>query len=297
MTRNFIKYFFAGVLLTSVISCKKNNVVIDQDPLTPPEAARFVMAPLSSNSYYSYFILETPAPGSPFNIPLGVTNVSSSDRKVSLTYTSRTATAGTQFTAPTEVTIPAGQALVNVPFQGIFANYPTGRRDTVKVRITNTAGSINKNAYQDSLMLVIQKYCTVILDDLDGVFNNTRETNSSGGSPYGPYSSTVALSPIAGSTTKANITFGQFWDYPIEVTGTIDWTNPAAFAVVIPRQYTGLDYDAGQPIDVRTSPGQISTFSSCDQSYSLTVDFIVNNYPSAGSSAYYSQNYKIYIKR
>lgn len=293
MKSTFLKYTIAGCMLLAVIACKKNNAAVDKDPLSHPEAARI----LKNTTTESFYIQNNEA-GSVYKLPIGITTTSNSDRKVKVTYTSPTgAVNGTQYTAEEFLTIPAGKTLDTLRIKGLFANYPTGRKDTLKIALANADGAVKVNAYSNTFTLVMQKYCEVLLADLGGVFNNTRETNSSGGSPYGPYTSEVEITPIAGSATKANVKFLNFWDSGIEVVGTMDWANPAAFTVTIPRAYTGLDYAAGQPIDVRTSPGQISTFSSCDQSFSLTVDFIVNNYPSPGSSAYYSQNYKIYIRR
>ncbi|MFT3826786.1 MAG: hypothetical protein QM731_22880 [Chitinophagaceae bacterium] len=292
MKRNKLVYIIGGLMLMSAVACKKNNVAVDQD-ITPPEAARFV----TSATVSSYYIQNITG-GSFYKIPVGITTVSNVDRKVQLVYSSSTgAVNGTQYKAPTTFTIAAGKALDSLAVEGVFAAYPTGRKDTVTITITAGDGFVNPNAYNKALSLIMQKYCNVVLADLQGDYTNTRETNSSGGSPYGPYTSGVTLTAISGSSTSANVIFHNFWDSGIEATGTVDWADPANFKVSIPYQYSGLDYAAGQPIYIRTSPTVASTFSSCDQSFTITADFIVVNYPSAGSSAYYAQNYKIYIKR
>ncbi len=170
MNNLFNKVLVAGLILISVVSCKKNNVVVDQDPIIPMEAARFLMVPTASNNYYNYNILEVPSPGSTFKIPVGVTTVSNVDRKVQFTYTSNRAVAGTQYTAPTELTIKAGQTIDTLTVQGLFSGYPTGRIDTLKIKITSGAGFINKNSYQDSLMLIMKKTCPVVVADFAGDF-------------------------------------------------------------------------------------------------------------------------------
>ena len=170
MNKTLNRIFLGGLILLSIASCKKNNLVVDQDPLIPLEAARFLMVPAASNSYYNFNILEVPAPGSVFNIPIGVTTVSNVDRKVSFTYTSNRAVAGAQYTAPTEITIKAGQAVDTLRIQGLFAGYPSGRIDTLKIKITSGTGFINKNAYQDSLMLIMKKTCPVVVADFAGDF-------------------------------------------------------------------------------------------------------------------------------
>lgn len=292
MKKNRFIYIAAGLLLTSAVACKKNNIAVDKD-VTPPEAARFVV----SGSVYSYYIQDLAA-GSFYKIPVGITNVSNVDRKIQFTYASPTGAAnGTQYKAPQTVTIPAGKALDSLVVQGLFAGYPTGRKDTLNIKISGGDGFVAPNAYSTSIALIMQKYCNVVLADLQGNYSNTRETNSSGGSPYGPYVSDVTLKAIAGSSTTASVVFGNFWDSGIDAAGTIDWSDPANFKVTIPYQYSGLDYAANQPLYLRTSLTQPSTFSSCDQSFSITADFIIQNYNNTGNSAYYAQNYKIYIKR
>ena len=62
-------------------------------------------------------------------------------------------------------------------------------------------------------------------------------------------------------------------------------------------QYSGFDYDAGQPIDIRTTPGEKSTFSVCNQRITLITDVIVENYFGPGQGAYYGHKYVMSIKR
>ncbi|MEO6228864.1 MAG: hypothetical protein ABJB11_16670 [Ferruginibacter sp.] len=158
----------SGVMLLA--SCKKNNLVLDRDPLTHPEAARFLLYPTAANSFYAYNILELPSPGSVFNLPVGVTTVSNVDRKVKFTFSSLRAVAGVQYTAPTEITIKAGKALDTLKIQGLFAGYTSTRIDTLKIKITTESGFIGKNAYQDSVMLIIKKTCPIVVADFAGDF-------------------------------------------------------------------------------------------------------------------------------
>ena len=164
------RFFLVGLVLLTIASCKKNNLVIDQDPLIVPEAARFLMVPTASNNYYNYNILEIPAPGSVFNLPVGITTVSNVDRKVMFAITSNRAVQGVQYTAPTELTIKAGKTIDTLKIQGLFAGYPTGRLDTLKIKITSGSGFVNKNAYQDSVMLIMKKTCPIVVADFAGDF-------------------------------------------------------------------------------------------------------------------------------
>ena len=277
----------AGAGLLMVASCDKG---VNDDKLTPPAYSEFG----TNNLTGKYFITNSTA--SVFKVPIGITNVMNTDRTIQLSITSPTgAVAGTQYTAPASIVIPAGKALDSLAIKGIFAGYPTGRRDTL--RITITGGDVPVNAYNNVYNVVLQKYCDVTLPGISGAYNNTRETNSSGGSPYGPYTASIKnLQQLTPTTAKGLIE--NLWDSGLnDLEINFDWTDPANFTVTIPQQYSGVDYDVNQPILVRTSPGQPNTFSSCDQSISLTVDFIVSNYPTVGTSTYYSRNYKINLKR
>lgn len=276
----------ASVLLLA-IGCEKP---IDDEIILPPGYSEFGTSNLSGK----YFI--TNSASSAFKIPIGISNVATTDRTIQLAITSPTgAVAGTQYTAPTSIVIPAGKALDSLAIKGLFAGYPTGRRDTLVIKISG--GDVPVNTYNTTYTLVMQKYCDVSLAALAGDYDNTRETNSSGGSPYGPY--TVKLKSMQALTaTTGKGVIENLWDSGLgDININFDWTDPANFSVSIPQQYTGQDYDIGQPLDVRTSPGQPNSFSSCDQSISLTVDFIVRNYPTPGTSTFYSKNYKINIRR
>ena len=296
MKKNIFKYIIPGLLLTGIVACKKNNHVVDKDPLIVPEAARFINYPGVSTNYYSFFIQEDPAPGSVFNQLIGVTTVSSSDRKVKLTYSSLRATAGVQYTAPAELTIPAGETTVNLPFQGLFAGYPTGRKDTVKIKITSADGFVKPNAYKDSIMLIMQKYCPVVLADLEGDYDNTIEYSSSGAVSWGPYSTVVKNLFSTGATT-AEADIENIYDYGGEVHAKFDWTDPANFKVTIPEQYTGINLiDGGVTYQLwlRTN-GSTSTFSSCDNNITIWIDAVAK-IPATGETAgYWSQNYKVVL--
>jgi hypothetical protein len=72
------------------------------------------------------FYVGAAAPDNVYNVPVGITTVSNAARTVQLTYSSTTAVAGTHYTAPATVVIPAGAAVVNLVITGNFANIPTG---------------------------------------------------------------------------------------------------------------------------------------------------------------------------
>lgn len=298
MKKNIYRYIITGLLLTGIVACKKNNLVVDKDPLVVPEAARFINYPGASNNYYSYFIQENPAPGSIFNQLIGATTVSGTDRKVKLTYSSLRATAGVQYTGPAELTIPAGATTVNLPFQGLFAGYPTGRKDTVKIKITSADGFIKPNAYKDSIMLIMQKYCTVVLANLSGDYDNTIEYSSSGAVSWGPYTTVVKNVTSTGATT-AEADIENIYDYGGQVHAKFDWTDPANFKVTIAEQNTGaIVVSGGTPYQlwIRTN-GSTSTFSSCDNNITVRIDAIAKSTTTGATVGNFSTNYRIVLSK
>lgn len=263
MKKNIFKYIIPGMLLIGAVACKKNNMVVDKDPIIPPEAARFIVSPPSSNNYYSYFIQQNPAPGSQYVLPIGVTTVSNSERKIKLTYTSLRAVAGVQYTAPTEITIPAGQTTANLNFQGLFAGYAGGRKDTVKIKITSADGFVKPNAYRDSVMLIVQQYCPVVLNDLAGNYTKTYENGT-----YGPYTTSLTNLTSTGATT-ATATLTNIYDSGITGTIGLDWTVPGGFKVTVASQSTGFT-SGGLPLMLRSNPNNTtSTFNSCNQTFTI----------------------------
>lgn len=283
MSMKSFKFFFSGAMLLSIIiSCEKNNLVVDQDPLTVPEAARFVMSPTSS--YYNYYITQNPTPGSIFKIPIGVTTVTNTDRKVKFTYSSVDAVEGTHYIAIPDITIPAGSAIDTLFLQGIFSAYPAGRMDTLKIRISNADSYVVQNAYQDSIFVILQSYCPVILSELGGDYDNTFEGT------YGPYTSSVT-NLVSTSPTTAEGKLENVYDSGITASNVVfNWTSAASFTVTIPEQNTGL-ISSGYQVWIRTSPGGTNTFSSCLNTITLTYDLIAKT-ASGTVAGYFAQNYR-----
>lgn len=271
MTKAIFKCMFGMVLLAGTFSCKKNNITVDVDPLLAPEVAKFVRNPaIPTSGTVEYYIVQNPAPGTPFNIDIGVTTVSNTDRKVKIAYTSTNAVAGTDYTAPTEVTIPAGSSRGTLSIQGLYAAYPIGVRDLLRVKIVNGEGFINKGVYQDSFNLGIQRFCDVVLASLGGAYTRTFEGT------YGPYTSSV-LNVTSTSATSATARITNIYDSGITAYVVFDWSNPAAFSVTVPDQSTGLT-SGGQDLRIRNNPATPSTFSSCYNT--ITMNFQM--YTSAG---------------
>jgi len=277
-----IKLTTACVLLAAiVVSCKKDTSV-----KTPPEIAHF-----ANETGGVYFIT---APGVTYKIPVGFTTVSNSDRVIHISVTSPTgAVAGTNYTVPATITIPAGKALDTLTVTGNYSTYSSGRKDTLIFNIQDAKGQ-NTDQYNSTYTLYMRGPCfdgdVTDINVMSGTYNNAVD-------PDDPkYTVTVSNFTMTGAKT-ATATISNLWDYFGPVNATFDWTNPTSTTVTIARQLTGQNYAAGQPFSIRTSPGSVSKFSVCSNKITLTVDIIVENYPAPGSAAFYERNYPMTINR
>lgn len=272
--KSFRFLFVAGSLLFAASCTEKVN----DELFEPPSYAEFGTPILTGK----YFI--TNSASSSFKIPVGITNTGATDRTVTFSYTSPTgAVAGTQYTAPASVVIPAGKALDTLEVKGLFAGYPAGRRDTLRIQITG--GDVAANAYNHTYNLVMQKYCDVTLAGLEGVYGNTFEGT------YGPYPTEVHSLVSTGTTTASGMIDNLYDVGFTNTTALFDWTDPAAFVVTIPAQSTGFTW-GGLPLMIRGTPGSASTFSSCDNTITVRIDLYRVN---AGVVEYYNgtRNYEV----
>jgi hypothetical protein len=281
--KTLIKFIPVFFLLLGAVSCEKEAEIF-----TPPSFSQI----LKSTASDSYFIQNSPS--SVYKIPIGLSTVSDVDRVVTFTVTSPTgAVEGTHYALShsNSITIPAGKVIDTLQVMGLFSAYPTGRRDTLVV--TLTGGDVEVGGAISTFKLVLQKYCDVNISALNGTYANTRESYTDGSSPYGPYTTVVKdLVMVAGSTTKAegyveNI-YNDGWN---DIKIQLDWTDPVAFKATIPLQPTGKNY-GGSPTSVRSHSGKANTFSSCDQSFTFTIQLT-----NAAGTSIIDQDYQVRIRK
>lgn len=141
-------------------ACKKNNGIV-----TAPQAALFTNASVEG----TYFIPNDP--NTVYKIPVGLTAASGSDVTVDFTVTSPSgAVEGTQYTiAKKSVTIKAGSTIDSLPVKGLFSGYGSGRRDTLVIKITSTAGTPAVSG-SNSFTLIMQQFCPLVMADFAGNF-------------------------------------------------------------------------------------------------------------------------------
>lgn len=254
-----ISFLAIAGLAVMAVSCEKTKITI------PPAQAHFVGDPVQT-----YSIEVDPAPV--FNVVVGTTDVSSSERKVSYTVTSPTgAVAGTHYTlgTPGTVTIPAGQSTANIDVHGIYSAYTSGRKDTLILTVVDP--EVAPAGFQNTLKLVLRGPCfegDVDLNAFLGDYDKTTETF--GATPYGPYTTSISSFTQLTATT-ATIKVENIFDFGWNpLTFTLDWTDPANRTVTVVSQSSGiadagtLDPSfAGEQVQVRAFAGEPGTFSAC----------------------------------
>jgi hypothetical protein len=274
-----INLVLGSMILVGINACKKNNLVVDKK-VVPPEYAGFNIYPTASNAMYNFNILPTPAPGTIFKLPVGLTTASSTDRKVKFTYSSRTAVAGAQYTAPTELTIPAGKTVDTLRIQGIFNGYTAGRIDTLTVKITNDAGFADKNGYSDSVLLIMKRTCALNIDDITG----TMQVVTDQWADYSP-GDLVTLTKVDATT----VSFIYLADDPQPILMKI---NPTTYAVSVAKQVYGSGYGGASwtdgPLSVQSVAGSSSIVDPCDKTISVRLTHTV----AAGSYGSYTIKFK-----
>ena len=270
MKKNILKCLLPGVFILSLmISCKKNNLVVDND-VTPPPFAKFL-----TNTPLKFDVTST---HTKLNIPVSVTNVSDADRTVKISVTSPSgALSGIHYTTSTSVVIPAGKAIDSLLVTALYSGYVSGRKDTLIFTIVD--GDVKASAYNNKYTLYLYGPCSesqTVLSSLQGDYKNTIE-NYGGGTPYGPYTTTISsvtqLTPTTGTVVVTNI-FDYGWN---PITFTLDWTNPLNTKVTLAQQSGIGDAGtldpslAGMDITVRPFAGQTGTFSYCSNTLTLKM--------------------------
>ena len=287
MTKYFLNKIFLGLGFSLLIlsSCKKNNIVTDQDPLNVPAYAKFNTY-LAADTVVTYYIKST---NDPLKIPVGVTNVSNQDRTVNFTYTSNSAVQGTQYNAPASLVIPAGKALDSLSIEGLFAGFPLSSRiDTVLVTITD-GEDIAASPYKKRFRIYMRKYCNVVLNDLLGDYTMSVDRQGTGAftpaytatitslTPTGPTSATAVIYNFGDPMFGAPYNPGDLAITP-GITVNLDWANPAAFKATFPAAGQAISVSYYGPTGLVKPPSAAATpgtFSSCDQTFTLTYSFAI----------------------
>ncbi|MBO9634257.1 MAG: hypothetical protein J7578_14170 [Chitinophagaceae bacterium] len=225
-----------------------------------------------------YFVTDDPK--TQFIIPIGVSAIAAQDRTITFSVTSPTgASEGQQYTlGATSVKIPAGSTSFDLPLKGIFAGYPSGRKDTLNFKLTG--GDIPVMTSSNSYTVVMQKYCNVQIADFSGSYLcQDYYNNAPDGDPY-----EVELTPgaVGADGKSGKISISGLWGYVKPFNVDLNWVNPAAFTTSIAAQPWMVHSTYGQST---IKPNGSGTFSSCDNTFKIAYEVTV----SAGSfGKYYS---------
>lgn len=269
-----------------LVACDKNK---PYDPVVAPSEVHFTNNAGVAARYLPYYVSNDAS--SNYDVTVGSTDVSSSDRTVTYKVTSPSgAVAGTHYSIANggTVTIPAGAATADIKVHGIFAPYAAGdRKDTLIFTLTEP--SVAPAKFLDTVRLVLQRYCNVTLAGIEGAYTKTFEGT------YGPYTSSVLNVTSTGATTATG-TLTNVYNSGITASNVVfNWTNPANFTVTIPEQNTGL-MGSGYQVWIRTSSGSGNTFSSCDQTINFKIDLLAKT-ATGVLAGYFEQNYPISMAR
>ncbi|MFT3911147.1 MAG: hypothetical protein QM737_17135 [Ferruginibacter sp.] len=267
------RIFFPAIIAIAFIlnGCSKTK---PYDPAVAPPQVHFDGA-----ARQTYPVLVDPAPV--YNLAVGTTDVSGSDRTITYHITSPTgATEGTHYSIDHSgtLTMPAGKAEATIDIRANFAAYASGRIDTLIVTLSTP--SIDTAAFMNTVTLILksQSGCTedvVDIVSLLGDYTNTNETF--GTSAYGPYTTSISSATATSATTAEIVVENIFDDGWGPIHFLLDWTdvNNRTCVVVPLDPIPGSDAGtinptyAGQTVMVRVPPLTVSadpgTYSYCDQ--------------------------------
>lgn len=267
-----LKSLALGLLVGGTLFMAGCDKTKEYPVVTPPTQAHFMN---KTNLTYQVLVAN-----SSFKIPVGVTTASNVDRQVTISITSTTgATAGVEYTVPNNVvTIPAGKVVDTFVIQGNLAKFLNDEKETLKLAISEP--SIAPSDYNDTLTLVMRGPCFEGNVDLNAFLGNWSAVESfGGGSPYGPYATTIsAVTPV--TATSGVITVTNLWDNGWEpISFVLDWTDAQnrTATVISDPSIAGSDAGdlnggyAGTTISVRPFAGNPGTFSACNNTFTLRM--------------------------
>lgn len=239
-----------SLLSVVVISCKKDKVV------TPDQTVSLFGAGGTTSTY-----LVPEDPNSVFKIGLGITKPANAERRITISITSPTgAVEGSQYTISSKtITIPAGKVVDSVSLKGIFAGYPTGRIDTLVLKITG--GDIPALVGSDVYKVVLQKFCPLDMS----VFSGDFEVLQDDWVDYFP--GDVVPLTVSGNTIS--------FDYPTgyDHKPLLIKVNPATFTTSVEPTAFGAYSAGGRIYSAKSVAGTSSVVIPCDKIVSVELNF------------------------
>ncbi|RYY52740.1 MAG: hypothetical protein EOO09_20445 [Chitinophagaceae bacterium] len=252
----------AMVFATAFTGCIK-----DEPMVTPPQTVYF-------NATAGSYVV---APDVVYKIPVYLTVPSSDAKPISVTVNSTSATGavvGTHYTFNNTLTFSANKVIDTITVVGNLPQYdPSGRVDVVTFSFSDpSVVSANLNP-TFALTINACKESDLIPTSLNGDYTNTYE--DLGGSGFGPYTTKATLTSTGPKTARAVISgiWAPSW---AGITFNLDWTDAENRIVTIVPQASGIadattinPAYAGREVQVRAYAGETSTFSGCDNTFTL----------------------------
>jgi hypothetical protein len=223
----------------------------------------------------------TIVPGSTYYVPVSFVEVADRPRTIKFIYSSNQAIRNLNYASPDSIVIPAGKLMDSIPFRGSYDSYTADRKDTVQIKIAGGLGV----TFKDSVRLILQKYCDVVLSQLSGEFPNTREFRSNGSIAYGPYATYVDNLVSTGISSAEGFFVNLYDEGWNDIKFTMDWSDPANFKITVPRQPTGKT-GANDVQFVRSAASGVNTFSSCSNTFTISLDLLGGNNYNVLSAVY-----------
>ncbi len=250
-------------------ACKNNNYIVDQDVRVPSYARfmksdtpRMVVAKLTPTQIY---------------IPFSITGVSSTNKDVMFTSSSRSAVYGAQYTFPQTHTVAAGNLVDSIPFSGDYNAFTDpSNSDTVKITISNQ-GSIPGCAMNNTYNVILSRACTssdtADFHYINGSYPKVSEVKNVTSIDPISYTSPVTISNYTRfGLDSASFTLTNFLNKGIVLTVKMKVSN--RYLKVVPRTYD--DVAEGYTYEIR-STNFTRTFDVCAGTANLPVQ--VRKYP------------------
>ena len=224
-------------VLISFNSCEENPIIYEGKPFVA----------FTSSEIGRYYVLKKDDEG--YEIQIGVTETSSSDRSVSFSV-SGDATEGEQYSlSSSTITIPAGKYTGSLKVNGLFDGF-TGQVDTLIITLTGAEVADFDNSYT----LIMQRLCPFDINDFVGVWNVVDFSEYYGESTYDV---TIEIEDEATKTMVVK----NLWQNTPNVYISFDDSEPANLIFKIADQFYATHPTEGE---IRITEMTNSSFSSCE---------------------------------
>ncbi|MBK0381562.1 hypothetical protein I5M32_01195 [Pedobacter sp. SD-b] len=271
--KKFIKLFafvFVCAFITTTFSGCSNK---DNYPVTnPPLQASFTGLSTAN------FGVSNTVPVPTYKLPIGLTTTSNSDTKITVSVTSPTgAVEGTQYKiASKTLTLPAGSVLGYLDITSSYDAYKNDRVDTLVIKITSADG-VTPSDYNNTIKLVINKFCPFNADLLSGDFTVITDEWAD----YAP-GSTITVTKVDAGTVSFK--YGANNAKPILIK-----VNSKNVTSVTKQEYGDYGSANGGPFSVQSVNSSKNVAAPCEG----TISVLLNHTNSRGDYG----NYLIVLKK